>query len=107
MVVIEVTQDPATKVVTGVAGLPLVEGVDYELSVTDDVGAGGQMLEINPLKPLNQASGYLVIVSNRVTDTDGTPSVADTTYEQIKQGYLGGAIVLPPPGALSASIVPS
>jgi pimeloyl-ACP methyl ester carboxylesterase len=97
VVVVEVTQDPSTKVVTGVAGPPLVQGVDYELSVTDDVGAGGQMLEINPLKPLNQASGYLVIVSNRVTDTDGTPSVADTTYEQIKQGYLGGAIVLPPP----------
>lgn len=95
VVVVEAIQDPATKAVIGVAGPPLTLGVDYTVSVTDDVGAGGQMLEIMPLRPLNPKSGYLVIVSDRVTDTSGTPAVSDTTYEQIKQGYLAGAIQLP------------
>lgn len=98
VVVIEVIQDPATKAVVGVAGPPLQPGVDFSVSVADDVGSGGEMLEIKPLKPLNPKSGYLVIVSNQVTDTAGTPAVSDATYEQIKQGYLAGLIQLPPPG---------
>jgi pimeloyl-ACP methyl ester carboxylesterase len=95
---LEVTQDPATKTVTGVAGPPLTPGVDFTVSVTDDVGAGGQMLEIMPLKPLNPKSGYLIIVSDRVTNEAGTPAVADEIYEQIKQAYLAGFIQLPPSG---------
>jgi len=94
---VEVTQDPATKVVTGVAGAPLQLGVDFTVSVADDIDAGGQMLQISPLKPLNPKSGYLLIVSDRITNTADTPAVADAAYEQIKQAYLAGLIQLPPP----------
>ena len=98
VVVIEVQQDPATKAVVGVAGLPLQRGVDYTVSVADDVDADGKVLEINPLKPLNPKSGYLVIVTDRVADTQGNPASAAATYAQIKAGYQAGVIVLPPPG---------
>jgi len=95
VVMIQVLQDPATKAVIGVAGPPMTPGVDFSVSVAPDVGSGGQTLQISPLKPLKPKSGYLVIVTNRVTNAEGTPAVSDATYEQIKQGYLAGVIQLP------------
>jgi len=97
VVMVEVLQDPATKTVAGVAGAPLQLGVDFAVTVAADIDAGGTILQVMPLKPLNPKSGYLIIVSNRVLNTDGTPAVADDPYEQIKQAYLAGLIQLPPP----------
>jgi len=88
----------------------LEQGVDYELSVAPDVDAGGATIQLEPIKPLNpftlqqfppnegKINGYLMIITNRVTDTGGTPAASDATYEQIKQAYLAGLIQLPPPG---------
>ncbi len=93
--VLEVVLDPATKATIGVVG-GLIPGIDYEAVVADDVASGGVMLEINPLIPLNPKSGYLVILTNAITDTSGTPAVPDTTYQQIKDALAAG-ITLPDP----------
>jgi hypothetical protein len=86
----------------------LVPGVDYELSVAPDIDSGGQTIQLDPLQALNPftpqqftegaINGYLLIITNGVTDTSGAPATSDATYEQIKQGYLAGLIQLPPPG---------
>ncbi|MGD8533937.1 MAG: hypothetical protein PVG80_11340 [Gammaproteobacteria bacterium] len=86
----------------------LVPGVDYELSVAPDIDSGGQTIQLDPLRALNPftpqqftegaINGYLLIITNGVTDTSGAPATSDATYEQIKQGYLAGLIQLPPPG---------
>ncbi|UCC14445.1 MAG: hypothetical protein JSW21_00265, partial [Gammaproteobacteria bacterium] len=87
----------------------LVQGEDYELSVAPDIDAGGTIIQLDPLRPLNPfteqqfnegaINGYLLIVTDRVTNTGGTAAAADATYEQIKQGFLAGLIQLPPEGA--------
>jgi pimeloyl-ACP methyl ester carboxylesterase len=86
----------------------LIPGVDYELSVAPDIDSGGQTIQLDPLQALNPftpqqftegaINGYLMIITNGVTDTSGAPAASDATYEQIKQGYLAGLIQLPPPG---------
>jgi pimeloyl-ACP methyl ester carboxylesterase len=86
----------------------LVQGVDYEVSVAPDMDAGGQTVRLRPLRPLNSnranvfspgtENGYLMILTNGITDMDGNPAQADATYAQIRGGFLSGAIVLPPPG---------
>ncbi|MGD8745996.1 MAG: hypothetical protein PVI02_06585, partial [Gammaproteobacteria bacterium] len=86
----------------------LVPGVDYELSVAPDIDSGGQTIQLDPLRALNPftpqqftegaINGYLLIITNGVTDTSGAPAASDANYEQIKQGYLAGLIQLPPPG---------
>jgi hypothetical protein len=135
---IEVALDPATRAVIGLSdttvckitvtlietctalGLPtvidsqgnpfLVQGTDYALSVAPDVDAGGQTIQLVPLKPLNPftpqqftqnaINGYLVIITDRVTRTDGQPAAPDTTYAQIRGAYQAGLIPLPPPPGL-------
>ncbi len=83
----------------------LIQGVDYDLSVAPDILSGGQTIQLDPLRPLNSftfqqfkpgaINGYLMIVTDNVTDTGGTPASADAAYEQIKQGYLAGLIQIP------------
>jgi hypothetical protein len=94
----------------------LVQGTDYELSVAPDVDSGGQTIQLVPLKPLNPftfqqlppaanqgaINGYLMIITNRVTRTDGQPAAPDTTYAQIRAAYQAGLIPLPPPPGLPA-----
>ena len=130
---LEVAMSPATKAVVGLSdatickinptvaatcaalGLPsvtgnpfLVQGTDYDVSVAPDLDAGGQTIQLKPLKPLNSnranvftegtENGYLLILTNGITDTLGTPAQPDTTYAQIRGGYQAGVIQLPPPG---------
>ncbi len=83
----------------------LVPGVDIDIGVTQAIDASGQQVVIDPINALNgnrlnqltpgTENGYLVIVTNGVTNTSGTPAAADTSYEQIKQGYLAGVIEIP------------
>ena len=88
----------------------LVQGEDYEVTVAQDIDTGGTTLQITPLKPLNEGAfqtfpgneqlfnAYLVILmggENGIRSDEGETAVADTTFEQIKQGYLSGAIQLP------------
>jgi len=86
----------------------LVQGVDYAVSVAPDVDAGGQTIQLMPLRPLNPnranlftpgtENGYLLILTNNITDTDGNRATADTTYAQVRDAFASGAIQLPPPG---------
>lgn len=92
---LEVVLDPATKATVGVVG-PLIPGVDYTVSVADDIDAGGRMLEINPLKPLNPKSGYLLILTNAIRDTAGNAAKPDATYQDIKNAIAAG-VTLPDP----------
>jgi hypothetical protein len=129
--VLEVALDPATRGVIGLSdatlcklglapqpacpaeifgtGNPfLIQGVDYDLSLAPDIDAGGETIQLVPLKALNTLTvqqftpgalnGYLMILTDRITNTGGTAAVPDTTYNQIKQGYQAGIIQLPPAG---------
>ena len=129
---LEVAIDPATKGVVGlsdvtlckIAAAPpaacaaigvaatgnpfLVQGVDYAVSVAPDIDAGGQTIQLKPLRPLNSnrpnaftagtENGYLMILTNGITDTSGNPAQPDTVFAQIRAGFLAGVIQLPPPG---------
>jgi pimeloyl-ACP methyl ester carboxylesterase len=90
----------------------LQQGVDYSVRVATDMDAGGQTVELKPLRPLNSnrsntltpgtENGYLMILTNGITDTNGTPAQPDTTFAQIRGGFLAGAFPLPPPAGLTA-----
>ena len=107
--------NPAVAANCAALGLPsvtgnpfLVQGVDYAVSVAPDIDAASQTIQLKPLRPLNSnranvftegtENGYLLILTNGITDTQGTPAQPDTTYAQIRGGYQAGAIQLPPPG---------
>ncbi len=94
--VIQVNIDNTTKATIGVAGV-LVPGVDYTANLATDLGVGNTILEITPLRPLVPSTGatnngYLVLVTNSVTDPAGVAAVADGDYATIKTA------VLPPTG---------
>ena len=88
----------------------LVQGVDYALSVAPDIDAGNQTIQLAPLKALNPITpqqftegainGYLLIITDRVTRTDGQPAAPDAAYAQIRAAYQAGLIPLPPPPGL-------
>jgi pimeloyl-ACP methyl ester carboxylesterase len=92
----------------------LVQGVDYEVGVAPDLDAGGQTVQLKPLKPLNSNrantftpgtdNGYLMIMTSGITDTNGNPAQPDATYAQIRGGFLGGAFPLPPPAEIPADL---
>jgi len=103
---------PAACAAIGVAatGNPfLVQGVDYAVGVAPDIDAGGQTIQLKPLRPLNAnqpnaftagtENGYLMILTDGITDTDGNPAQPDAVFAQIRAGFLSGAIQLPAPGA--------
>ncbi len=92
----------------------LVPGVDYTVSVSTAVDAGGQVLSIKPLKPLtpstggalegapaglvdNSGVGYLVILTNSIKATDGTVAMPDNDYAGIQQA-IGANPAAPSPG---------
>jgi hypothetical protein len=89
-----------------VAGPPLTMGVDFSAALATDAGVGPTILEITPLHPLNPStcisngksllpnctlgSGYLVFLTNGITDAAGVPAVPDTDYAAIKAALAGG-----------------
>jgi hypothetical protein len=102
---------PANCAAIGIAttGNPfLVQGVDYAVSVAPDIDAGGQTIQLKPLRPLNSnrpnlftpgtENGYLMFLTRGITDTQGTPAQPDATYAQVVAGFQAGLIQLPPPG---------
>ncbi len=86
----------------------LAPGVDYVAEVAPEFDAAGQTIQLRLLKPLNgnrdnlftegTENGYLVILTNAISDERGTPASPDATYAEIKAGYQAGIIQLPPPG---------
>jgi len=85
---IQVTIDNATRATTGVVR-PLTYGVDYTAAVSTEIGANNATLEITPLKPLVPSggatdNGYLVVLTNGITDTTGAAASPDSDYAAIK-----------------------
>jgi len=88
VIVVQVTIDNTTRATTGVVR-PLLYGTDYTAALAPDQGSGNTILEITPLHPLVPSTGatdngYLVLLTNAITDTAGSPAVPDTDYASIK-----------------------
>ncbi|MGD9598076.1 MAG: lipase [Steroidobacteraceae bacterium] len=93
--VVRVNIDNTTKATVGVAGV-LVPGVDYSVGLATDAGVGSQIVEIRPLHPLVPSAGavnngYLVLLTNGITDAAGAAAVPDSDYAAIKTALAGGA----------------
>jgi hypothetical protein len=90
--VIRVAIDNATKATVGVLGI-LIPGVDYAIGVSPDMDSGGATLLIRPLKPLVPSTGgtnngYLVLVTDGVTDTSGNAATADAEYLSVRTAAI-------------------
>jgi pimeloyl-ACP methyl ester carboxylesterase len=106
IIIVPVTTDNETKATTGVLGAPLALGTDFSAATATDAGVGPTILEITPLHPLmpstcigngrflgancKTGTGYLVILTNGITDTAGAPAVPDTDYATIKAALAAG-----------------
>lgn len=85
---IEVNVDNATKATVGVRRV-LVYGTDYTARVQPTVDSAGATLEIVPLLPLTPSTGatnvgYLIVLTNGLTDTGGNAATPDADYLTIK-----------------------
>ena len=88
VIVVQVTIDNTTKATTGVVQ-PLVFGTDYTVGLGPEAGVGNTILEIRPAHPLVPSTGttdngYLVILTNGITDASGNAASPDTAYANIK-----------------------
>jgi hypothetical protein len=88
VIVVQVAIDNTTRATTGVVR-PLVYGTDYTAALATDQGVGNTIVEITPLHPLVPSTGvtdngYLVLLTNGITDAAGNPAVPDTQYADIK-----------------------
>jgi pimeloyl-ACP methyl ester carboxylesterase len=110
IIIVPVLTDNETKATIGFPGgtpHPLKLGTDFAAAQATDADVGAQILEITPLHPLTPStciangasllpdncktgSGYLVILTNGITDTSGHPAVPDTDYATIKQALASG-----------------
>ncbi|MCX0424142.1 lipase [Aeromonas veronii] len=76
---LELTLDPVTLQPNGVkGGKPLVYGTDFV--ITD----GDGKLNLVPLKPLNPSSYYMIVATDALKDSRGTPLKAGGDYSSFK-----------------------
>ncbi|MGL4933570.1 MAG: VolA/Pla-1 family phospholipase, partial [Aeromonas sp.] len=76
---LELVLDPATQRPVGVkSNQPLVYGTDFVVS------EGGGKLNLVPLKPLNPSSYYMIVATDSLKDSRGTPLKAGTDYSSYK-----------------------
>ncbi len=90
--VIRVAIDNATKATVGVLGI-LAPGVDYSIGVSPDLDSADSTLLIRPLRPLVPSTGatnngYLILVTDGVTDTDGNAATADSEYLTVRTAAI-------------------
>jgi hypothetical protein len=90
--VIRVAIDNATKATVGVLGI-LIPGVDYSIGVSPDIDSGGATMLIRPLRPLVPSTGgtnngYLVLVTDGVTDTEGNAATPDAEYLTVRTAAI-------------------
>src|SRR6185312_4235590 len=88
VIVVQVTIDNTTRATTCVVR-PLVFGTDYTAGLATDAGVGNTIVEIRPLHPLVASTGttdngYLVLLTNGIKDSTGSPATADVDYANIK-----------------------
>jgi pimeloyl-ACP methyl ester carboxylesterase len=74
----EVTFVQGTAAVSGV-NRELVPGQDF-VAVVADSDPTGQTVAIVPLRPLQQLTGYMAVLTEGITDTDGNPATPSQTY---------------------------
>ncbi|MGY6631047.1 MAG: Ig-like domain-containing protein [Wenzhouxiangella sp.] len=74
----EVQFQQGTIAVTGI-NRELVPGQDFFATVAP-TDASGQTVAVIPLRPLNEMTGYMAVVTNGITDTDGNPATPSQTY---------------------------
>ncbi len=100
VIIVPVTTDNLTKATTGVLAAPLTLGTDFSAGLAPEVGVGATILEIKPLHPLLPSTclsggmflgpncatgtGYLVFLTDGITDSSGNHAVPDTDYASIK-----------------------
>ncbi|HUO82737.1 MAG TPA: alpha/beta fold hydrolase, partial [Gammaproteobacteria bacterium] len=87
--VFEVVIDPATTATVGFVGA-LLPGVDYSVGIAPDIDANGSIVEITPLAPLNEKSGYLVVLTNGIRSAGGDAASPDTVFRTIKEAIATG-----------------
>lgn len=77
------------KVGTVPGGIPAVTDTEAALVFGTDYTAycAGTTLVILPLRPLDGDSGYMVVITDAVTDTDGAPLAADATTAILNAPY--------------------
>jgi len=111
IIIVPVTTDNETKATTGVLGQPLTLGTDFSATTAPDAEVGPTILQITPLHPLmpstciasghflgadcKTGTGYLVILTNGISDASGTPAVPDTDYALIKAALASGGAKCP------------
>jgi hypothetical protein len=78
--VFEVVADPTRNFATVGFKAPLLYGVDYTAGLAPNVDTGGSTLRIDPLRPLNQKSAYLVVLTDAITNVAGAAAVPDSDY---------------------------
>lgn len=113
VIVMPVITDNQTKATVGVpmGATPLVLGKDFSAAPATDAEVGPTILEITPLHPLAPStcisggksllpnctvgSGYLVILTDGITDAHGNAAVPDTDYANIKAALAAGGAKCP------------
>jgi hypothetical protein len=106
IIIVPVTTDNETKATTGVLGAPLTLDTDFSVGTAPDAEVGATILQITPLHPLmpstcisngaflgancKTGTGYLVILTNGITDASGAAAVPDTDYATIKAALASG-----------------
>ena len=98
----EVTTDPVTRKVTAVVST-LVPDVDYTVGLANfakaisgpgipepDSTGDDTLLEIEFLRPLNEKSSVLVLVTNGVQGSNGSAAVESSQYAEIRQTIQDG-----------------
>jgi pimeloyl-ACP methyl ester carboxylesterase len=114
IVVVPVATDNLTKATSGVLGAPLILGTDFSAALATDAAVGPTILEITPLHPLQPSTcidstthqflgtncksgtGYLVFLTNGITDASGHPAVPDADYATIKAALPSCAAIMDP-----------
>jgi dienelactone hydrolase len=91
--VIRATIDNATKAtIPPVLGI-LQPDVDYSIGLSPDLDSGGATVLIRPLRPLAASTGatnngYLILVTNGVTNTTGVAATPDAEYLTVRTAAI-------------------
>ena len=109
IIIVPVTTDNLTKATTGVLAAPLALGTDFSAGLGQEALVGNTILEIKPLHPLLPSTclsggmflgpncatgtGYLVFLTDGITDFLGNHAVPDADYATIKAALPSCAMI--------------
>ncbi len=109
IIIVPVTTDNLTKATTGVLAAPLTLGTDFSAGLGQEALVGNTILEIKPLHPLLPSTclsggmflgpncatgtGYLVFLTDGITDFSGNHAVPDADYASIKAALPSCAMI--------------